>query len=301
MFQDHLPGGKHTNLSEGTQTKLQATPKTSQFAESVFGRMDYLMRAKPNLSTLAAEAYILFANNRTLEWLSEIDETEQAVLFKNASREAKGVHTAFKERLAVIAQNRKAGIEKKIRDNERLLQAKLKKLETYTQDIIYHGLWQSQVEVDSMLASYENDKNRTIALKAQLNFRKEVLVQQPDDKRVFNITRVIDTDTKKRKPLSVSELASNVKRLVTNAIVKDRNTEQTSHILVGKRVRHRMKKEGVFIWWYGKVISQVTNSVKVFNSRRNMVTTLLKLYSPLSKCGLVMVVNPYKNNNKTCI
>jgi hypothetical protein len=27
---------------------------------------------------------------------------------------------------------------------------------------------------------------------------------------------------------------------------------------------------------------------------------MLKLYSPLSKCGLVMVVNPYKNSIKAC-
>jgi len=65
LYTDHLPEGKlRTN-----DIKTVAASKTSCSAESVFGQMDHVLRTKPNISTLAAEASIMFANNTTLEWL----------------------------------------------------------------------------------------------------------------------------------------------------------------------------------------------------------------------------------------
>ena len=69
LFVDHLPGGKLSELSDEMKEKVRADPKTSCFAESVFGRLDQLLRTKPNSSTLAAEACIMFLNNKTLAWL----------------------------------------------------------------------------------------------------------------------------------------------------------------------------------------------------------------------------------------
>jgi hypothetical protein len=56
LYKDHLPGGAHTTLPTETVKKLTGTPKTSCFAESIFGQLDQLVRIKPNLRTLAAEA-----------------------------------------------------------------------------------------------------------------------------------------------------------------------------------------------------------------------------------------------------
>ena len=74
IFKDHLPGGKLCNLQEETVSSLKGVPKTSCFAESVFGQMDQLLRKKPNITTLAAESCILFSNNKTLDWLESTPE-----------------------------------------------------------------------------------------------------------------------------------------------------------------------------------------------------------------------------------
>ena len=48
---------------------VRNTPKTLCFAVSVFGRFDYLLKTKPNISAFPAEASIKFLNNKTLTWL----------------------------------------------------------------------------------------------------------------------------------------------------------------------------------------------------------------------------------------
>lgn len=54
LFQDHLPGGKLHDLSEEIKQKVRTAPKTSCYAESVFGQLDCLLRMKPSTKTLAA-------------------------------------------------------------------------------------------------------------------------------------------------------------------------------------------------------------------------------------------------------
>ncbi|VDI71681.1 Hypothetical predicted protein [Mytilus galloprovincialis] len=55
FMSDHLPGGKLNNISEDMKLKVKAAPKTSSYAESVFGQLDHLIRTRPSTKTLAAE------------------------------------------------------------------------------------------------------------------------------------------------------------------------------------------------------------------------------------------------------
>ena len=72
LFKDHLPGGNYSEMQKdpAAKEKLKSVPKTSSFAESVFGRLDQLLKCKPSITTIAAESFIMFSNNKTLEWLS---------------------------------------------------------------------------------------------------------------------------------------------------------------------------------------------------------------------------------------
>lgn len=65
LYKDHLSKGRHTKLDKN---KFRGVPKTSCFAESIFGQLDQLMRTKPNISTLTSESSIMFLNNRTMDW-----------------------------------------------------------------------------------------------------------------------------------------------------------------------------------------------------------------------------------------
>ena len=89
LFKDQLPGGKMHILDDKTKEKLKGTPKTNTFAECVFGRLDQLLRSKPRINILAAEAYIMFSNNKTSVWLEEKESEEQDVILKQASKGVK--------------------------------------------------------------------------------------------------------------------------------------------------------------------------------------------------------------------
>ena len=49
--------------------KVRNAPKTSSDAECVFGQLDHLLRTKPNMTTLAAEASVMFLNNKTIDFV----------------------------------------------------------------------------------------------------------------------------------------------------------------------------------------------------------------------------------------
>ena len=73
--------------------------KPSCFAESVFGQLSQLLKCKPSISTFAAEAYIMFANNKTMIWLKVKSEEERGKLIAKASKDVKTVRKKFKSRL----------------------------------------------------------------------------------------------------------------------------------------------------------------------------------------------------------
>ena len=86
------------------------------------------------------------------------------------------------------------------------------------------------------------------------------VIQTTENKQIFNFTKAVE-GRKSRKSLDSNELSTNLKTLVKQSLVKDAVLNETIHILVGKRVRHRFKKQegGRLIddWYPGKIISQV--------------------------------------------
>ena len=76
-----------------------------------------------------------------------------------------------------------------IKKKKMLKREKTRKQEAYTNDILTHDLWQSEVEVNNMLPSYTKIKDKIEALKAQISFRKNVLLQQADTKVTFNFSK----------------------------------------------------------------------------------------------------------------
>ena len=67
LFRNHLPGGKYADLyaeesADVRSRTKKSVPKSSKFAESVFGSLDHLMRNKPRITTISPEAYIMFGS-----------------------------------------------------------------------------------------------------------------------------------------------------------------------------------------------------------------------------------------------
>ena len=64
--------------------KFASVPKSNTYAESVFGLLDHIVRQKPNITTLASEAYVMFSQNKTMAWINVKTEQEQVSLLKEA-------------------------------------------------------------------------------------------------------------------------------------------------------------------------------------------------------------------------
>ena len=64
LFTDHLQGGKYADIDMAGRNVLAGTPKHNKFSESVFGFVDHLVRAKPNICTFSTEAYVMFAQQQ---------------------------------------------------------------------------------------------------------------------------------------------------------------------------------------------------------------------------------------------
>jgi len=47
--------------------KVINAPNSLSYAECVYGQLDDLLRTKPNMTTLAAEASFMFLNNKTID------------------------------------------------------------------------------------------------------------------------------------------------------------------------------------------------------------------------------------------
>ena len=141
------------NIDEAGRNALAGTTKHNKFSESVFGFMDQLMRSNPNTSTLSAEAYVMFANNKTNAWLEENDASTQLAILKAASLDVRRVRASFKKRQEEIATARTAKVQAALKKEEEMKAKKLQQLEQYTNDIIDLGLLQSEQAVDDELAS----------------------------------------------------------------------------------------------------------------------------------------------------
>ena len=263
LFSDYLADGKWEICRDDKDLRenLNSVPKHNKFSETIFGHLDRILREKPNISLIASEAYIMFVHNKTLAWINGKTDQEKSLLVSQARKDVKSARRKFKSRMAEIEKTRRAHLEEKIKKAEEVEKARLKKLEDFTSSILEWGLWQSNAHVDFHLGTVIKTKtDKLSALKAQLNFRKHVLLQKPKNKDVYNFTKVVG---KRRINLTVDELAANVKKLIDDALTvtprSDNQDDEGVPILVGQNIR--MYFEGsdgtVKKSWIGHVISTV--------------------------------------------
>ena len=71
LLVDHLPGGYHDIMDETLIAEVASVPTTNVSPERDFAVLDRLLREKPNAHTVALEAIIMFAHNRTAKWLEK--------------------------------------------------------------------------------------------------------------------------------------------------------------------------------------------------------------------------------------
>lgn len=263
LFVDHLSGGKWQNVTDASRLKASGSMKHNIYSESVFGYLDQIFRTKPNISTLAAESFIMFANNKTLSWLQEKEQSVQTTLVRQAIKDGAKLREKFKDRVDIIRQNQRKALDDRRRQVEEQQQRRIEKLENFTNQIIFYGLWQSENQVDAALIEIQACTEKKAALKAQMNFRKQVLKQKldKDQEGIYRFSKKVNGKTVQ---CTVEELTEKVKCLVRHSftVQTSQNHDDVIPLLTGKKVSHSFNEEGSLVWYKGEVISQVRYTSK---------------------------------------
>ncbi|CAC5405964.1 unnamed protein product [Mytilus coruscus] len=161
-----------------------------------------------------------------------LDDVTRIQLINDSRKEGKNIRLKFKEILKTIEEKRVETLKlKEISEKKKRV---LKKKETFTNDILFFGLWLSREDIKLRLEEIHSNAEKKKALKSQLNFRKNVLLQK-SDKLYFLFQKSVAT-------------------------VESSSSSQVS-LLVGKTRRHKFT-EGTFI---GNVISVVPGFGKWYN------------------------------------
>ena len=86
-------------------------------------------------------------SNKTSMWLEENEIEKQDEILKEASKGVNTLQKKFRDRLDEITANRKI-----IMDNERKKRydARKEKNKDYTRNILIHGLWQTESQIDNI-------------------------------------------------------------------------------------------------------------------------------------------------------
>ena len=209
LVSDHLPGGVYDNPSAQLEVETGSAPNTNVISERDFAKLDRLLREKPNASTLTLEAMVLFSNNKTAQWLNSKPQAEVKVLLQKARKVAPEFKQLYKDRRKQMLEGRAQLLQAKQHALQAAQEKSLRWKEQLTKEILHYGLWQTHGDVENGLAKLKSKSAKLKALKAQINFRKQVLQQKYPDKNVFMFS-------KNRRQFSVDELATNLRKLISD-------------------------------------------------------------------------------------
>lgn len=105
VYKDHLPNGRYESFTEELSQATKSVDKHNSYSERLFAYMDQILKSKPNISTLAIEAYTLFLMNKTSTWIMRNSENTE-VLISEARRSVIDERELFSRRKAEIQRQR---------------------------------------------------------------------------------------------------------------------------------------------------------------------------------------------------
>ena len=254
LVADHLPGGRFAEMHQRDKEATASTMKHNKLCEEIFGHLDRLIRLRPNATTLAHEAHIIFGKSKVSQWPDNLSEEDRTNIINQSSTGSRLLRESYKKRRATISEHKKKKLKEKQLKIEAYQQKCFREKERLTNDIRVYGLWQSPSQVDEKLSTFSSTSGKMNALKAQLNFRRTVL-GQPGEKKLFQMSSAQDGKFK------VEKVAQNLKKLITDSCSLPPVGEDSESVLVGKRIRHRFEirqnQDNMLKWFTGTVINQV--------------------------------------------
>ena len=231
-----------------------SVPTTNTVSERDFAKLDRLLREKPHASTLALEAHILFANNKTSAWYASKSQEERKLLMETARKMSAKHKKTFKDRLKTLEEKRAQAQLDRERQRVETEHRVLLQKEKITTDIIHSGLWLSLGDIDRSLEQCSSETQKREALKSQLRFRKAVLQQKyPSDKDIYNLSK------KGYGSFNSQKLRANLIKLIQAAHLTSSDSEINEApgelLFVGRQIDHALLVEGKLQRYRGKVVS----------------------------------------------
>jgi hypothetical protein len=284
---DHLPGGRYCSKDESIYKEATSVLKHNKLPEFFFGQLDFLLRYRPNASSLCNEAYLIYSHNKTKEWLDSLDDRTKEQYLNDSRREGILIRQKFQERLKAIEGKRIEAMKLKEKELAEKKQRLVKKKEGLTNDILFFGLWQSKEDTTFHLDQIPTKQEKLKALKAQLNFRKSVLLQKPSDKSLFLFSS-------KKKAKTVPELTKQVLELIEESKLGDVGkctSEGDMPVLIGKNISHKFEN-GVYV---GRVISIVPGFPNWYNVKykNDPAIYVYQLYEDYRSGNMEIIVEGY--------
>ena len=251
--EDQLPGGCYWEPDKQMKEVLCELKPSNDVCESILGLNDYLTTAVPNLHQLARSNLVQVKKNKTLKWLSNLEEDDQLAVINLVVKQRRLVTKECRDEENARAQQRKQKMlqenakravqEKKLREEkEKLLQAHL-----FTSS---NELIKELQAVDKESLSATKKKNMKVEiLNTQVRIRKKVLGQ--------NVS-IVFTSNRKQRPLNniVKELCDYIDINPPPEHCESFIRNPTS--LIGRRVKQRFLDGEVACtctstWYWGKV------------------------------------------------
>jgi hypothetical protein len=212
MLTDHLEGGKYDKPDVEMQDECKNAPKTNVVPERDFGMLDRLLAQKPNATTLVFEGILMSTKNDTKGWRDSLTPEKRKAVMEMVRNSKASQRQQFIERKAIIRKKREEKLEKGKQEKER----KETKLRMLKQDLVQKveelgGMWKTDTEVDEQIAKISKEKDKKIAIKTQIQFRKIVLGAKHKDKKVFQMSS-------EGNAFSSQVLVSNLKEIIRQSM-----------------------------------------------------------------------------------
>ena len=207
QLEDQLPGGKFHQPSQKILSETRNAPRHNMLTERYFAQLGRKLEQKPNISTVAMSGCILFLNNKTSNWLNNLNEDEKNTYMERARKERPQLQVLYRKKRKDIFRVKQEMMAAKKQEKEEK-EKKAARNETLASKIAPHGgVWQTVTEMDSQLKQIDPSLKYDV-LADQIRFRKNILGTRVD-------SALLQLSHSKRK-LNSRELESNLRRVISN-------------------------------------------------------------------------------------
>ncbi|KAJ8027738.1 hypothetical protein HOLleu_29778 [Holothuria leucospilota] len=207
QLSDHLPGGVFYNPSQDLRKEMSTTPKDNLCAERLFGALDRIQRRMPNANTITMEGILLWAHNKTSQYLSSLPEEERHNLIETTRKMTPQAMKQYQTRKQQIKQHyRNLQLENQRKANQKILRLAETKDNIITSVMNDGGLCLTAADLEKRLTEQPPDKQRQFLLN-QIKYHKTIHTFTGLEKSLFH-------QQNKGEKLSVKNLKNNLLKII---------------------------------------------------------------------------------------